>query len=282
MDGGSKDHTREVVEAYGPLVTTFISKPDQGQLDALQQALAMATGDICYWLNADDAVMPGAFQTAVDAFTADPSIDILFSDDYAFDEEKRLLAVGATISNLNFWDHFLFYRQMYSECIFWRRAITPQALPLDTSLRVYTDYSFFLPLTHQRKCRWVPQRLGAFRMHAAQNSQRFVDRGTAERELIKQRMRERLGMTAADFEQRRRRRAWRFQICHHWYPKLHAGMRYAWRKLTFDRARQRTANFFFDQWLQPPAEVLERLGPLAETLLHGHAGAGVGTTKEKA
>jgi glycosyltransferase involved in cell wall biosynthesis len=274
MDGGSKDHSRQVVDAYAPLVTTFISEPDRGQLDALTKALARATGDICYWLNCDDIAMPGAFETVANAFSADPSIDVVFSDDYAFDESARRLSVGATISNLTFWDHFYFYRQMYSECIFWRRAISPQALPPDLSIRLYTDYGFFLPLCYGRKCRWVPRRLGAFRQQPNQISQRAKVDGPAEVDRIKQRLRDLLHMSREQFAAQQRRRRTGFFLRHRLYPKLHSGLRYALRKLTFDIARKRTATFFFDHWLQPPPEVLQRLGPLADQLLRPPAKEG--------
>ena len=262
-DGGSADGTRAVVEAYGTSVTHFVSELDRGQLDGFGKALARATGDVCYWLNADDAVMPGTFAYVARLFAADPALDLVFSDNYAFDEAARRLYVGGTIRGMDFWDHFLFYRQLYSECAFWRRAAAGAALPLDVGLRVYTDYSFFLPLRYGRRCRWVPRRLGAFRVQPGQNSQVYRARGDAERELVKQRMRERLGISVDEFRRRQRRRRASFALRQVLYPRLHSGARYLLRTLSRDTLRRRTAAFFFDQWLRPPADVAARLGPHA-------------------
>ena len=62
MDGGSKDQTSAVVKAYGDLITVFVSERDEFQLHAMEKAIARATGDVLYWCNADDAVMPGGFR----------------------------------------------------------------------------------------------------------------------------------------------------------------------------------------------------------------------------
>lgn len=261
VDGASTDATAKVVEAYGGLVSRFVSEPDEGQLHALEKALSMAQGDICYWLNADDAVLPGAFRYVGQYFARHPDVEMIFADSTAFDEERRKFFMAATIRGMTFWDHFLFYRQMYSECVYWRREITGQGLPLDHSLRVYTDYSFFLPLRYGRRCVWVPRRLGAFRCHGQNQSKRFAERKAAEFELVKERMRERLGMSKEEFERRRRRHYLSFLIRQRMFPKLESGVRYLGRCLSGDWWRKRYARFFFDEWLVPPVEVCRRLGP---------------------
>jgi glycosyltransferase involved in cell wall biosynthesis len=268
MDGGSTDATAAVAQAYGKLITHFISEKDEGQLHAVEKALALATGDLCYWLNADDAVMPGTFHRVAEESRRHPDIDILFSDDFAFEESSRGLYVGGNIRFLTFWDHFLFYRQMYSECIFWRRSISAQALPLDHALRSCTDYSFFLPLQYGRRTRWIRQRLGAFRSQPNQMSQRHRDREEAESELIKQRMREKLGISPEEYARLlKKRRLW-FKLRHDWYVRANSAARFLWRKLTRDRARRKLAACFFDTWLQPPPDVTQALRELTSSSRH--------------
>ncbi len=258
-DGASTDGTLDVVRAYGDFVTQCVSEPDKGQLDALMKAAALATGDVCFWLNADDAVMPGAFQHVAEFFRRRPDTELLFGDDYGFDESKRALYVGSTIRGMSFDDHFLFYRQMYSECVYWRRELTPRVEPVDRSLRVYTDYSFFLPLRHGHVCRWTPKRLGAFRKVPGQMSAKHRERGEQERELIKARMRERLGMSDEAFAEAQRRHRISFRLRQQLYPRAHSAARYLWRRATGDRARRKMADYFFDDWLAPPPSIVAAL-----------------------
>lgn len=263
-DGGSTDTTVDVLRAYEPMVTRWVSEPDEGQLDALMKAASMATGDVCYWLNADDAAMPGAFAHVAELFRGEPDTEIVFSDDYAFDESARRLYVGETIRGMTFEDHFYYYRQMYSECVFWRRELTPDAEPIDRELRLYTDYSFFLPLRHGRKCRWTSKRLGAFRIVPGQASRTFRESRAHEQDLIKSRMRERLGMSEDDYLAAKSRHAWSFRLRQRFVPRAVAAGRYLWRRATGDADRRRVADHLFDEWLKPPAEVADRLARTAE------------------
>lgn len=259
IDGGSSDPTRQVVEAYGPLVTTFISEPDKGQLDAVRKGLERATGDVFYWLNADDIVMPGAFRAVAHAFAADPDVGIVFSDDYAFSLETRAFVAGATVSNVTFEDRFLFYRHLYSECVFWKRELTQKVYPIDTSLRVATDVSLTLPMHHNTKTRWLRQKLGAFRTVAGQLSEKYKDRTEAELTLIKQRLREKLGITPQQYAQMQARHRLSFFLRNKLYTKAFSAFRFLGRKLSADYRRKKLARFFFDEWLVPPPQVRERL-----------------------
>ena len=66
VDPGSTDGSSEL---YKPLRSdpryVVIERPDRGPADGLNKGFAAATGDIFYYLNADDRVLPHAFQSAV-------------------------------------------------------------------------------------------------------------------------------------------------------------------------------------------------------------------------
>jgi len=54
VDGGSTDGTREIIERHADKLSAWISEPDQGVYDAMNKGIAMATGDVIGFLNADD------------------------------------------------------------------------------------------------------------------------------------------------------------------------------------------------------------------------------------
>ena len=62
FDGGSSDETLQVLKAAGPGVR-WVSQPDNGQADAVNQGLQAARGNIIGWLNSDDIYYPDAFKT---------------------------------------------------------------------------------------------------------------------------------------------------------------------------------------------------------------------------
>lgn len=256
FDGESTDNTEEVVDSFANLLPiNFISEPDKGQLDAVQKGIKLATGDVLCWLNADDAVMPRAFARAAEAFAKDMSVEIVYGDNYWFEEGNRRFGVAHSVKYLTFWDQFLFYGQIQVESFFWRRELSEKALPFDTNLRVYTDYSFFLPIRYGAQCKWIPYRLGAFRVHPEQMSTVNHAMGEQERELIKQRMREQLGMSVDAFRLLQQKHRICFLVKHKLWPKAISAMRYVGRRITGDYLRNRMASYFFDEWLQPPTGI---------------------------
>lgn len=54
VDGGSKDNTLEVVKAEGSHVAKLVSGKDNGIYDAMNKGIALASGEIIGFINADD------------------------------------------------------------------------------------------------------------------------------------------------------------------------------------------------------------------------------------
>lgn len=54
VDGGSKDHTNQIVNKYSEVVDVHISEKDEGLYDAMNKGIDIATGDVIGILNSDD------------------------------------------------------------------------------------------------------------------------------------------------------------------------------------------------------------------------------------
>lgn len=101
VDGGSTDGTQELVRASmaGEPRRHLIEGPDGGMYDAIFRGFEAAASDghlhpetICLWLNADDQLMPWAFQTLRDAFAVTRA-DWIQTFPCFWDEEGRLAFV---------------------------------------------------------------------------------------------------------------------------------------------------------------------------------------------
>jgi glycosyltransferase involved in cell wall biosynthesis len=71
VDGGSSDSTMAVVDTFrraAPDQVSVIAEPDEGQSDAINKGMAVVEGSVVSWLNADDALLPGALAAVVTAF----------------------------------------------------------------------------------------------------------------------------------------------------------------------------------------------------------------------
>jgi glycosyltransferase involved in cell wall biosynthesis len=254
VDGASTDATVERVRAFEGLKIRVLSEPDKGQLDALQKGLKVASGEIFHWLNADDILMPNTLHAVSRLFTDDPALDLVFSDDFAFNEANKTLSVGATIRFLTHNEHILFYRQMYSECIFWRAAHTKFLPPAYMQLRLCTDYAFFANLRFGLKERWVKKRLGAFRITAHQVSQRFSGKLKGERRFIRSEAYARHGWSRIRVFFRRIALAPRFFAFQLLYPRAQRAIRKLLRILSGDRERRAMTTLFFNVWLSDSAD----------------------------
>ncbi|PUZ24422.1 Glycosyltransferase involved in cell wall bisynthesis [Chitinophaga costaii] len=58
-DGGSKDNTVALLEAFKKVPLHYISEPDKGIYDALNKGVSQAHGKWLYFMGADDRLLPG-------------------------------------------------------------------------------------------------------------------------------------------------------------------------------------------------------------------------------
>src|SRR5690242_4702434 len=59
IDGGSNDNSVDIIKCHSAHISHWISRKDDGQADAINSGLAMATGSYIGWLNSDDVLLPG-------------------------------------------------------------------------------------------------------------------------------------------------------------------------------------------------------------------------------
>jgi glycosyltransferase involved in cell wall biosynthesis len=251
VDGLSKDRTLAAVEAFARILPLrVISEKDDGQADAVTKGLRLAQGDIVHWHAADDLVMPGAFETVINSF-ADPELDLVYSDGWAFDERHLVRAPARWVRFETAW---LFFGRFQSDCTYWRHSLTERCLPLDSKMPLNCDEDWFLRIwALSRKAKWLPVRLGGFRMRPTQLSQN-LDRTQLKRDRAISRRRVQALMGVSDA---RRRMQWLL-----WAPRYLLFDRVMWsadrlwhrlyRRGSELKKRQAFLQFLLREWTVPP------------------------------
>ena len=88
IDGASPDGTAEIVQQNPGRVCRFVSEPDGGIYDAMNKGIAMATGDLIGFLNADDVFTQNHVLSRIAETLRDPSIEACYADLVYVDPEN--------------------------------------------------------------------------------------------------------------------------------------------------------------------------------------------------
>lgn len=79
IDGGSKDHTLDLVRQF-PHVSKLVSEKDKGIYDAMNKGIALASGEVIGILNSDDFYVSSSVLSKVAAKFQDPEIMAVYAD----------------------------------------------------------------------------------------------------------------------------------------------------------------------------------------------------------
>ncbi len=166
IDGGSTDGTVEILKKYSHL--KWISEPDEGQADALNKGMDLATGDIIGWLNSDDVYLPGTFQKVASIFSAE-NVDAIYSNCYFTNEKleiKKELRTHRPIRWLS-----LFHCFIPSTTFFFHRKIWDEGIRFDKNFTIVMDKDFFAQILFRNyRVIHVNDYFAKFRWHADNKS----------------------------------------------------------------------------------------------------------------
>jgi len=95
-----------VIRAHSTRITRWISEPDEGEYDAFNKGIRMATGGVIKIMTDDDELLPGAIASAAQYFEEHPNVDILFGHSLMFDDRDKLPLLVEDTRQLDFREAF--------------------------------------------------------------------------------------------------------------------------------------------------------------------------------
>jgi hypothetical protein len=160
VDGQSEDDTIARLQPFVDqgIIHTLVSEPDAGIYDAMNKGIAHATGDVLYFLNADDSFAHArVLKTVADFWIQTPEIDSLYGDInlWTAEGEKRSTVIYPEA------EHLLEYLQSEWIChqaLFVKRAAFDRIGGFDLQFQIAADYDWlFRALAQNMAFRHLPQ-----------------------------------------------------------------------------------------------------------------------------
>lgn len=171
IDGASTDGTLAFLESYSGHPITWRSAPDRGVYDAMNQGIAMATGEIIGILNADDCYATDDVLATVAAAFAIPGVDACYGD-LCYVDAERLAKITRYWRAGSFSPRAFYWGWMPPHPTFFvRRQVYERHGGFNLALSSAADYELMLRflIRHQVKVVYIPKILVHMRQGGISN-----------------------------------------------------------------------------------------------------------------
>lgn len=185
IDGGSTDHSVDILRKYEKHLAFWVSEKDKGQVDALNKALKRASGEWIAFQNSDDVYFPETFLNFAKGVSKSNG-DILYGDLYLIDTQDRVLELLKTIP-FSFYAQLWEGMQIHNQSLFFKRDLVENFGLFDETYHFAFDYEFITRYTSQPgvKALRVNGLAGALRIHESAKSSTIAEVGRKEHEKIR-------------------------------------------------------------------------------------------------
>lgn len=189
MDGGSTDNSVEIIHKYADRIAYWQSQRDDGQYWAVNEGFRRSTGEIMTWINSDDKLHAGAFNTIASAFTQWAHAEWITGIPNVMNEEGVLQWVCSpppVFSRANYLNkRYDFPSFIQQEGTFWRRSLWNKAgATLRTDLKMAGDLELWTRFFRHAPLYTIDTFTGCFRQQREQKTAIAMDLYRAEADRV--------------------------------------------------------------------------------------------------
>lgn len=169
IDGGSTDNSKEIIERYSNRLFYWISEKDNGQSNAINKGLKIASGDILAYLNSDDIYLPGTLSKIANYYINNPNVYFTTGNYYVINEKsKKLYIINYGCYVEKELKHGV--NRIGQPSTFWRKEVINKIGLFDENLHYSMDFDFFLRSGRYYTIYHLNYPLAAFREHSSSKS----------------------------------------------------------------------------------------------------------------
>jgi glycosyltransferase involved in cell wall biosynthesis len=180
VDGASTDKTQDIIKKHRNRITKFVSEQDEGVYSAMNKAIGLATGDIIFFLNANDIFHDKkVLDTIAIEFNKDAELGMLYGDIITIGEKTgdKIPARFNRVSKL-----FLVRNTICHQAIFAKTALFHQNGLFDTKYKIAADYDWLLRMmvTNKTKCRHIQRFVADFNLSGISANSKYQKMASGE------------------------------------------------------------------------------------------------------
>ena len=148
VNGASTDDTQSIIEQYRDKLAAIVSGPDHGVYDAMNKGLALASGEVVGFLNADDIYADKDVLSRVVGIMEHESLDALFGDVEFFRSEDPTRTVRRYRSARFSPDQIALGWMPAHPALFLRRRVYEHYGVFRTDYRIAGDFEYCARIFH--------------------------------------------------------------------------------------------------------------------------------------
>jgi glycosyltransferase involved in cell wall biosynthesis len=148
VNGASTDDTQSIIEQYRDKLAAVVSGPDHGVYDAMNKGLALASGEVVGFLNADDIYADKDVLSRVAGIMEHESLDALFGDVEFFRSEDPTRTVRRYRSARFSPDQIALGWMPAHPALFLRRRVYEHYGVFRTDYRIAGDFEYCARIFH--------------------------------------------------------------------------------------------------------------------------------------
>jgi glycosyltransferase involved in cell wall biosynthesis len=183
IDGGSTDGSSEIIKQNKTNINKSISEKDSGIYNAQNKGIRLAEGEYCLFLNSGDYLSDN--KVLENFFAKAGNADILYGDMMIDNGKEKYLGKHPEIITFE----FLIRTTLWHPVSFIRRELFNRFGMYDESLKITSDYDFFLRtiMCEKVSTQYIPLAVTVFNTFGIGSSKSFDETHQKERSIIQQR-----------------------------------------------------------------------------------------------
>lgn len=178
VDDKSTDDSPAIYEKYASdsRFKIYYNDVNRGCGYTKRRCAELATGELCGYLDPDDALMPEALETMVKAHAEHPECSLIYSTCYRYSGDREAeMPVWDYIGPIPEESDFLIYqKKLVSHFVSFKRSAYSRTVGIDTSLTAAVDRDLYYKLEEQGKLLHLPVPLYYYRV----NNSRSISEGS--------------------------------------------------------------------------------------------------------